>query len=559
MKFSHSIQFNAVPDWSSHYLAYSNLKKLIYQLEKTTFHSYERDDAATALLVSVHEPDNIFRKALDTELEKISKFYQAKEHEIYDEITKLLQDEEAFYSSVNQLDGQDLPTSHRRTTSWTRPRASSLFWGSRARRESNWSVLNDDDVEESENDGADENAALWKPRSDSEPNKRVSRDFLLRHAGLRGPKRAHRKSNSLTARHTSPVRDNDDQDEIYSHWNLKAKSLRKRIADLYVQLCELKSFVQLNRTGFWKVLKKYDKILGKSLKSSYMESRVDVSEPFRSDTAQHREERIEKLERAYAKLVTGDDVGLAKEELRSNVREHVVWERNTVWREMIGIERKSQAAHIGLRTIIGTDDYPALRRLQGDDVFETDMKVELATPFGRFLLPKLMINSTIFYLLAICIIFILLLIVPMNIEAEQQNCLAMLVFVSLLWATEAIPLFVTSLLIPFLSVVLRVVRSEEIPSYRLEPADATKYIFAAMWTPVIMLLLGGFTIAAALSKYNIARQIATFVLCKAGNNPKTVLITNMFVASFASMWISNVAAPVLCFSIIQVRFTEIVI
>lgn len=28
MKFSHSIQFNAVPDWSSHYIAYSGLKKL---------------------------------------------------------------------------------------------------------------------------------------------------------------------------------------------------------------------------------------------------------------------------------------------------------------------------------------------------------------------------------------------------------------------------------------------------------------------------------------------------------------------------------------------------
>lgn len=28
MKFSHSLQFNAVPDWSSHYIAYSNLKKL---------------------------------------------------------------------------------------------------------------------------------------------------------------------------------------------------------------------------------------------------------------------------------------------------------------------------------------------------------------------------------------------------------------------------------------------------------------------------------------------------------------------------------------------------
>jgi phosphate transporter len=73
-----------------------------------------------------------------------------------------------------------------------------------------------------------------------------------------------------------------------------------------------------------------------------------------------------------------------------------------------------------------------------------------------------------------------------------------------------------------------------------------------MWTPVIMLLLGGFTIAAALSKYNIAKMMATYVLSKAGTKPRTVLITNMFVAMFASMWISNVAAPVLCFSIVQV-------
>jgi phosphate transporter len=73
-----------------------------------------------------------------------------------------------------------------------------------------------------------------------------------------------------------------------------------------------------------------------------------------------------------------------------------------------------------------------------------------------------------------------------------------------------------------------------------------------MWTPVIMLLLGGFTIAAALSKYNIAKMMATFVLSKAGTKPRTVLLMSMGVAMFASMWISNVAAPVLCFSIIQV-------
>ncbi len=110
-------------------------------------------------------------------------------------------------------------------------------------------------------------------------------------------------------------------------------------------------------------------------------------------------------------------------------------------------------------------------------------------------------------------------------------------------------------MIPFLCVILRVVRSDDKPHRRLEANAATKYIFAAMWTPVIMLLLGGFTVAAALSKYDIAKRIATFVLSKAGTRPRTVLVTNMFVAAFASMWISNVAAPVLCFSIIQVRLS----
>jgi phosphate transporter len=108
------------------------------------------------------------------------------------------------------------------------------------------------------------------------------------------------------------------------------------------------------------------------------------------------------------------------------------------------------------------------------------------------------------------------------------------------------------MLIPFLVVVLRIMQTEQKPYQRLEPKEATGAVFAAMWTPVIMLLLGGFTIAAALSKHDIARRMATFVLSKAGTRPRTVLVTNMFVSMVLSMWISNVAAPVLCFSIIQV-------
>ena len=68
-----------------------------------------------------------------------------------------------------------------------------------------------------------------------------------------------------------------------------------------------------------------------------------------------------------------------------------------------------------------------------------------------------------------------------------------------------------------------------------------------------MLLIGGFTIASALSKTAIDRVLITRVLSVAGERPSTVLLAFMGVACFASMWISNVAAPTLCFTLIQVR------
>lgn len=34
MKFSHSLQFNAVPEWSSKYINYSGLKKICYALQR---------------------------------------------------------------------------------------------------------------------------------------------------------------------------------------------------------------------------------------------------------------------------------------------------------------------------------------------------------------------------------------------------------------------------------------------------------------------------------------------------------------------------------------------
>jgi phosphate transporter len=78
----------------------------------------------------------------------------------------------------------------------------------------------------------------------------------------------------------------------------------------------------------------------------------------------------------------------------------------------------------------------------------------------------------------------------------------------------------------------------------------TGQLLQVMFSPVIMLLLGGFAIAAALSKHYIAKAAATSILSKV-SRPRNIVLATMFVATFASMWISNVAAPVLCFSLIQ--------
>jgi hypothetical protein len=204
---------------------------------------------------------------------------------------------------------------------------------------------------------------------------------------------------------------------------------------VYVSLCELRSFIQLNKTGFEKVLKKYDKILDRNLKKHYLNKYVYPAHPFQQDTMDKLTQNLDKIEGAYAHLCTKGDVAEAKRELRLHLREHVVWERNTVWREMIGIERKAQAANIGItQTLLGRDTTGGKIRRQGDEI-QPDLK-EVSTPIGKYTCPQWLISKT-FWMLVTCIaVFVVLLVVPIMEKPEQQNCLAMVIFVSLLWATE---------------------------------------------------------------------------------------------------------------------------
>ncbi|KAI0596909.1 SPX domain-containing protein [Biscogniauxia sp. FL1348] len=550
MKFSHSIQFNAVPDWSSHYIAYSNLKKLIYQLEKTV-HQPGTSDLETRPLLRNEDPETVFSRALDVELEKISSFYGVKEKELFDEADELLRDIEFF--EENGYDEHDpLPRPTSQPQPQPQPLAGEPARSSRGPRstQSAHSVHSTEDGavdsdDEDDDDDPDETAALNKKRRSSSGGNFGRRRAIPSHMYASADLTTSTEYTRSVRRYSVGYDDYAETAQMFSSGIM----LKRRIISLYVQLCELKSYVQLNKTGFSKVLKKFDKIMDKELRSKYMDANVESAYPFLRESLTHIEEYIGEMEKAYASVVTQGDEALAKKDLRSHLREHVVWERNTVWRDLIGLERRAEAASLG-KGLLGAQRDGMKVRLQGDDVPVAPAR-KISTPFGRFTCPTWLFGSTMFTLLTIVVIFLLLLFVPIMEKPEQQACLAMLVFVSLLWATEAIPLFVTSLLIPFLCVVLRVVRSDDLPNRRLDSKSATVYVFASMWTPVIMLLLGGFTVAAALSKCKIDKRIATFVLSKAGTRARTVLVANMFVAAFASMLVSNVAAPVLCYSIIE--------
>lgn len=255
--------------------------------------------------------------------------------------------------------------------------------------------------------------------------------------------------------------------------------------------------------------------------------KVKKAAPFLPENIEMIDRALEEVIQLYA-TVTRSDPGMAIKSLRTQLREHVVFERNSVWREMIGIHSRGF-----------TQSTPVVQGLQ-------DGKRLSDQPANRllFLPPKQMSGLVLGLGL-----FAVLLLVPVMDKPEEQNCLALLALASVFWALEVIPLFATSLTVPLLVVLLRVIRSPT--GERLSAQGATKFIFSVMFSPTIMLLIGGFTLASGLSKHNIDKMLATRVLAFAGTKPRTVLLAYMGVACFASMWISNVAAPVLCFSLIQ--------
>ncbi|SCU83017.1 LAMI_0C01706g1_1 [Lachancea mirantina] len=526
MKFSHSLQFNAVPEWSSHYIAYSQLKRLIYALQKERLYQSASVDPERVPLQDTYTIR--FTDALDKELHKVDRFYG--------------QQEAAIMTSFHDL---------QETVCEMQRHESLMDLGSRR------SSMSPDASP----------SASSRRRSQSRSPGRNSGPIPRRRSGsLSDNEDAFSSPGSLPARLRSssgemaPLMSRNTQLTDLDFATENKINMKKRLVVKYTQLCELKSFIELNQTGFSKICKKFDKSLEADIKASYLASLAPRSHIFKPETLASLESAITDVIGMYARfLTTGNETDQdesnyheAENELSLHLREHVVWERNTVWKDMINLERKAQNVKAAKksRTHRRGKTLDENASVSPSPAALPQATLTDALHYGPTHYLHILVQSQrLLRFIALTLVFVFLVLWNPIQDELQKNCSAILVYASLLWATETIPLFVTSLLVPLLIVTLPVLRNTD--GEAMTTPEASQYILSTMWSSVIMLLLGGFTLAAALSKYNVAKVISTHVLASAGTNPKIILLTNMCVALFASMWVSNVAAPVLCYSIIE--------
>ena len=161
-------------------------------------------------------------------------------------------------------------------------------------------------------------------------------------------------------------------------------------------------------------------------------------------------------------------------------------------------------------------------------------------------------RSSVIKVTIAAVVFFLLWLLPTttlglpNISVVEHRVIAIFALALILWFTEAIPSWKTSILI---IVVLLLTCSDQAIILLQEGgkeafkgiALSHKTIMGSFADPTIMLFLGGFVIAIMASKMGIDAQLARILLKPFGTQSKMVLLGFLFVTGVFSMFISNTA------------------
>jgi phosphate transporter len=204
---------------------------------------------------------------------------------------------------------------------------------------------------------------------------------------------------------------------------------KRRITLLYISFTNLRSYIDINYSGFRKIIKKYDKVTDSELKDRYIRGQVETTVPFIGGSKDKLNQGIESLVDLYSRCVTRGDRNMAKQQLRFHQRENIAWERDTVWRQMIGNERRGDQSSPtpGILSDRHNEDLAGAALIK--EPKEPLMAVQ--TPIGR-----LKISWKLIWLLVALLVFVAVANLKIVDGDAANSCLAILVFCTILWATE---------------------------------------------------------------------------------------------------------------------------
>ena len=133
----------------------------------------------------------------------------------------------------------------------------------------------------------------------------------------------------------------------------------------------------------------------------------------------------------------------------------------------------------------------------------------------------------------------------------QQRVIALFAFAALMWIFEIIPNWTTSVLVVVLSLLTVSDKGLGFLCYP-EAGKLIPYanIMAAFADPVVMLFLGGFTLAIMAQKYCLDVTLAKVLLKPFGTKPRWVLLGFLIVIAIFSMFMSNTATAAMMLALL---------
>jgi solute carrier family 13 (sodium-dependent dicarboxylate transporter), member 2/3/5 len=140
-----------------------------------------------------------------------------------------------------------------------------------------------------------------------------------------------------------------------------------------------------------------------------------------------------------------------------------------------------------------------------------------------------------------------------NLTIIEHRVIALFVFAALFWILEPIPIYATSMLIILLELLMLSDSSFTFLHYTdlgYGTVLSFKEIMATLASPIIILFLGGFFLAAAATKYRLDQNIARILLNKLGTKPQWVMLGIMCMTAVFSMFMSNTATTAMMLAII---------